>query len=59
MACVPYTLAPCLFPTTHSVRHGFVNPRGYPGMGKAGTGTGHLVVTRRKPTPMAWVWRVF
>ena len=42
-----------------SVRHGFANPRGYPGMGKAGTGTGHLVVTRRKPTPVARVWRVF
>jgi len=45
--------------TTTSVRHGFVNPRGYPGMGKAGTGTGHLVVTHRKPTPVAQVWRVF
>jgi len=42
-----------------SVRHGFVNPRGYPGMGKAGTGTGDLVVTCRKPTPVARVWRVF
>jgi len=42
-----------------SVRHGFVNLHGYPGMGKAGTGTGHLVVTRQKPTPVAQVWRVF
>ena len=42
-----------------SVRHGFVNPRGYPGMGKAGMGTGHLVVTCQKPTPVARVWRVF
>src|SRR6266545_3944084 len=44
---------------TLSVHHGFVNLRGYPGMGKAGTGTGHLVVTRRKPTPVPRVWRVF
>ena len=34
-----------------SARHGFVNPRGYPGMGGAGTGMGGLGGTRRKPTP--------
>ena len=40
-------------------RHGFANPRGYPGMGGTGTGTGRLNVTHRKPTPVARVWRVF
>jgi hypothetical protein len=40
-------------------RHGFANPRGYPGMGGTGTGTGRLKVTHRKPTPVARVWRVF
>ena len=43
----------------HRVRHGFANPRGYPGMGGTGTGTGRLKVTHRKPTPVARVWRVF
>jgi len=33
-------------------RHGFANPRGYPGMG--GTGMGWLKVTHQKPTPVAW-----
>ena len=51
--------SPNLFFLAISVRHRFVNPCGYPGMGKTGTGTGHLVVTRRKPTPVAWVWQVF
>jgi len=43
----------------NSVRHGFTNPHGYPGMGRAGTGTGDTKGTRRKPTPVARVWRVF
>jgi hypothetical protein len=40
-------------------RHGFVNPRGYLGMGWAGTDAGLLGVTCRKPIPMVRVWRVF
>ena len=31
---------------TCSARHGFSNPHGYPGMGKAGTGTGRDAHTR-------------
>jgi hypothetical protein len=33
-----------------SARHRFTNPGGYPGMGRAGTGTGDPKGTRRKPT---------
>ena len=55
----PYFMVTGLHSILPLVHHGFVNPRGYPGMGKAGTGTDHLVVTRRKPTPVAQVWRVF
>ena len=47
-----------IFPVTRA-RHGFANPRGYPGMGGTGTGTGRLKVTHRKPTPVARGWRVF
>jgi hypothetical protein len=35
-----------------SARHGFANPRGYTGVGQAGTGTGRLQSTRSKPVPM-------
>ena len=34
-----------------SARHGFMNPRGYLGMGMVGAGTGQLGDTRSKPTP--------
>ncbi|KAH9038118.1 hypothetical protein EDB85DRAFT_1888170 [Lactarius pseudohatsudake] len=42
-----------------SVRHGFVNPYGYPGMGLTGTGTGTTSGTRSEPAPVWWVSRVF
>ena len=35
---------------TDHFSHGFANPRGYPGMGGTGMGTGRLKVTHRKPT---------
>ena len=35
-----------------SARHRFVNLRGEPGMGGAGTGTGGLGLTHRKPIPV-------
>ena len=34
-----------------SARHGFSNPRGYPGMGSLGTGPGLTWDTCQKPTP--------
>ncbi|KAH9020289.1 hypothetical protein EDB85DRAFT_1896231 [Lactarius pseudohatsudake] len=40
-----------------SVRHGFVNPYGYPGMGLTGTGTGTTLGTRSEPAPVWRVWR--
>ena len=36
---------------TCRARHGFVNLRGYPGMGSPGMGRGLTWDTRRKPTP--------
>jgi hypothetical protein len=42
-----------------SACHGFTNPCGYPGMGRAGMGTGDPNGTRRKPTPGPRVWQVF
>ena len=42
-----------------SAHHGFVNPRGYVGMGQLGTGTGTAWGTHSKPIPVQWVWWVF
>jgi len=42
-----------------SACHGFVNPHGYMGVGKPGTGMGHAWDTCPKPTPVWRVWRVF
>ena len=44
---------------THRVRHGFANPRGWAGTGRAGTGTGRAEVTHPKPIPVPRVWRVW
>ena len=56
---ISYPIQSKSIPLGDRARHGFANPRGYPGMGGTGTGTGRLKVTHQKPTPVARVWRVF
>ncbi|KAH9023607.1 hypothetical protein EDB85DRAFT_1894712 [Lactarius pseudohatsudake] len=43
---------------TISVRHGFVNPYGYPGMGLTGTGTGTTSGTCSEPVPLLILMRM-
>ncbi len=47
----------CLF-VVSSAWHGFVNPRGYPGTGMVGMGTGTVRGTRTQPVPVARIWWV-